>query len=89
MMGFKRYSKSISHYQKYHKYCFYMCIIYFSLGTYNGPKRTGNNAYAKFSRANKEHYGIFDSGLLYFTGSGMKILPTCSSFLAFLVSEKS
>ena len=63
----------------------------FSLGTYNGPKRTGNDAYAKFSRANKEYYGIFDSGLLYFTGSGMKILPTCtcSSFLAFLVSEKS
>ena len=50
------------HFQKYHntlclpskrlhKYCFY-----FLLGSLEVPRETGNNAYAKFWRANKEYY---------------------------------
>ena len=31
------------------------------------PRGNKNNAYAKFWRANKEYYGIFESGLLAVT----------------------
>ena len=40
-----------------HNHCFY-----FLLGFTMIPGETGNNASAKFWRANKEYYGIFDIG---------------------------
>ena len=40
-----------------HKHCFQ-----FLLGLTMALRENKNNAYAKFSRANKEYYGIFESG---------------------------
>ena len=62
---------SMGHFQKYqntlclpskilHKRCFH-----FLLGLTMVPRENKNNAYAKFWRANKEYYGIFESGLYH------------------------
>ena len=37
------------------------------------PRENKNNAYAKFWRANKEYYGVFESGLLRNRLVGMKV----------------
>ena len=58
----------MGHFQKYHitlclpskilhKHC-----VHFLLGLTMVPRENKNNAYAKFWRANKKYYGIFESG---------------------------
>ena len=60
----------IGHFGKYHNtLCLYPQILHkhcfcFLLGPLQVPGETGNNAYGKFGGTNKEHYGIFRSGLL-------------------------
>ena len=62
---------TIGHFQKYHnnlclppkflhKHCFH-----FLMGPTMIPRENKNNTYAKFWRANKDYYGVFESGLSY------------------------
>ena len=68
----------IGHFQKYHntlclpskilhKHCFH-----FPLGPTMVPRENRNNVYAKFWRANKEYYGIFESSLLVYWQQNMQ-----------------
>ena len=67
-------ANSIGHFQKYHNkyslfglqnFAFKHCFQ-FLLGPTMVPGENINNTYAKFLRANKEYYGIFESGLFQF-----------------------
>ena len=72
----------VSHPKIWHKHC-----LQFLLGVQMAPRKTENNAHAKFGGANKEHYGM----LWYLLESTIPVLRHCGSSrhnALFIISEK-